>query len=140
MTIQVRLVQDGGTIDIGFLGANPDPVVIGSGDLPGVSHYYLGNDPTAWIENVPHYAEVTYADITGANNTVLNTDGSLSLEAANSEPRAHLLDLRRRRRRVPPAGGRVTGPRRRRDRRLPMHDLELGLPAWLRCAPHTASP
>lgn len=56
-------VAEGGTIDIRFLGSSPDPVVTGAADLPGVSHYYLGSDPANWIENVRHFAEVSYEGV-----------------------------------------------------------------------------
>jgi uncharacterized repeat protein (TIGR01451 family) len=44
-------------------GANPAPQLAGEGALPGVSHYYLGGDPSRWRTNVPAFAAVRYAEV-----------------------------------------------------------------------------
>ena len=36
------------------------PVVTGGGLLPGKTSYFLGNDPDAWVTNVPMYSTVRY--------------------------------------------------------------------------------
>lgn len=46
-----------------FLGANPEPRIIGLEELPGKSNYFIGNDPKNWRANVPHYAKVKYQAI-----------------------------------------------------------------------------
>jgi len=46
-----------------LLGANPASVVEGREELPGKSHYYLGNDPKRWRRNVPQYARVEYRGV-----------------------------------------------------------------------------
>jgi hypothetical protein len=46
-----------------LVGANPNAVVVGQQELPGKSNYFLGNDPSRWVTNVPHYGRVTYQDI-----------------------------------------------------------------------------
>jgi hypothetical protein len=43
-----------------LVGANPAPRVVGREELPGKSNYFIGNDPTKWRANVPHYANVKY--------------------------------------------------------------------------------
>jgi hypothetical protein len=43
-----------------LVGANPAPQVTGLDELPGKSHYFIGNDPTRWRTNIPHYAKVRY--------------------------------------------------------------------------------
>ena len=43
-----------------FVGANPAPTISGNERLPGVVHYYGGNDPTQWQTDVPTYAGVVY--------------------------------------------------------------------------------
>ena len=46
-----------------LVGANPTPQVEGLEELPGKSNYFLGNDPSQWRTNVPHYAKVQYKDV-----------------------------------------------------------------------------
>src|SRR5262249_47702257 len=44
-------------------GANPNPKVTGLDELPGKSHYFMGNDPTKWRTNIAAYAKVKYENI-----------------------------------------------------------------------------
>lgn len=44
-------------------GANAASRVTGLEELPGKSHYFLGNNPQNWKINVPHYAKVKYEEI-----------------------------------------------------------------------------
>ena len=46
-----------------LVGANPSPRVSGLEELPGKSNYFIGNDPSQWRTNVPHYAKVQYNDV-----------------------------------------------------------------------------
>jgi hypothetical protein len=46
-----------------FLGANADPVIEGANRVPGLSNYFLGNDPARWRTGVPHYATAIYRDL-----------------------------------------------------------------------------
>jgi hypothetical protein len=46
-----------------FIGANPHPKISGEKLLPGKSNYFIGNDPTKWKRNVPHYGVVRYSDL-----------------------------------------------------------------------------
>ena len=41
-------------------GGNSLAKVSASGQLPGKSNYFLGNDPSKWRADVPHYARVSY--------------------------------------------------------------------------------
>ena len=43
-----------------LVGANPNPQVVGLDELPGKSNYFLGNDPSKWQTNIPHYARIKY--------------------------------------------------------------------------------
>jgi len=43
-----------------LLGSNPAAAISPSDPLPGVSNYLLGNNPSQWHTNVPHYARVHY--------------------------------------------------------------------------------
>ncbi len=42
---------------------NPTPQPEGVDKQPGISNYFLGNDPAKWRTNVPHYARVRYSDV-----------------------------------------------------------------------------
>jgi hypothetical protein len=46
-----------------LVGANAAPRIEGQGRLPGVSNYFLGNDPSQWRTQVPTYARVVYQDV-----------------------------------------------------------------------------
>ena len=42
---------------------NPAPQPEGLEKLPGISNYFLGNDPTKWRTHVPHYQRVRYPNV-----------------------------------------------------------------------------
>ena len=44
-------------------GGNSLAKVSASNPLPGKSNYFLGNDPSKWHSDVPHYARVSYQDV-----------------------------------------------------------------------------
>jgi hypothetical protein len=44
-------------------GGNALAKVSASGQLPGKSNYFIGNDPSKWQEDVAHYARVSYQDV-----------------------------------------------------------------------------
>jgi Beta-propeller repeat len=46
-----------------LVGANSPAQVSASGQLPGKSNYFLGNDPSKWRRDVAHYARVNYQDV-----------------------------------------------------------------------------
>jgi Beta-propeller repeat len=46
-----------------LVGANPNPNIVGTDELPGKSSYFIGNDPKKWRTNVPNYAKVKYASV-----------------------------------------------------------------------------
>ena len=46
-----------------FLGANLSPRVRVEDQLPGKSNYLIGNDPSRWHTDIPHYAKVKYEGI-----------------------------------------------------------------------------
>ena len=50
-------------LTLSFAGADPAPQVYATGQLPGVSKYFAGNDPSQWIADVPNYAGVVYHDV-----------------------------------------------------------------------------
>lgn len=44
-------------------GAAPAPQISGEGELPGKSHYLMGNDPAKWRRSIPSYQKVQYKEI-----------------------------------------------------------------------------
>lgn len=55
----------GGVSRVGLrlVAANGNAAGFGAAPLRGRSHYYLGSDPAAWREGVPHYARVEYPEV-----------------------------------------------------------------------------
>jgi len=43
--------------------SNPQPQLVGIDKLPGVSNYFVGNDPKKWRTNVESYAKVKYENL-----------------------------------------------------------------------------
>jgi hypothetical protein len=46
-----------------LVGAKPSAKMTGQEELPGKVNYFLGNDPTKWLTNVPTYAKIKYEDV-----------------------------------------------------------------------------
>jgi hypothetical protein len=46
-----------------LVGANRDARVLGGGELPGKSNYFIGNDPRQWRIDVPNYSRVKYESV-----------------------------------------------------------------------------
>ncbi len=46
-----------------FVGANADPVVVGTDKMASYSNYYLGSSPDHWRTNIPNYRAIIYQDI-----------------------------------------------------------------------------
>jgi hypothetical protein len=46
-----------------FLGGNAAAQIEGLDEQPGVSNYYIGNDPAKWRTNVPHFSRVRYKNL-----------------------------------------------------------------------------
>jgi hypothetical protein len=46
-----------------LVGANREPRVEGTEELPGKANYFIGKDPTKWRTNVPAYKKVQYHNI-----------------------------------------------------------------------------
>jgi hypothetical protein len=45
-----------------LVGANKDAPVSATDRLPGISNYYIGNDPAKWRAGIPNYGSVSYRD------------------------------------------------------------------------------
>ncbi len=55
---------DGSTsVNLDLIGANPEPIIRGSEPLPGNVNYFIGDDPSQWLTNIPTYAGVTYESV-----------------------------------------------------------------------------
>jgi Beta-propeller repeat/Abnormal spindle-like microcephaly-assoc'd, ASPM-SPD-2-Hydin/Cep192 domain 4 len=46
-----------------LLGANLNPQVVGVGELPSKSNYFIGNDKNKWQRNEPNYARIKYKEV-----------------------------------------------------------------------------
>ena len=46
-----------------LVGANLGATIEGLDRLPGISNYFIGNDPKKWRTNIPHYAKVRYREV-----------------------------------------------------------------------------
>ena len=51
------------TVRLSLTGANPHAPVEGNDLQPGRSNYLIGNDPSRWQRNVPHFARVKYRGV-----------------------------------------------------------------------------
>lgn len=46
-----------------FEGANPEPQIVGTGEMPGKVNYFIGNDPEKWHTGVPTFMRVNYTGV-----------------------------------------------------------------------------
>jgi hypothetical protein len=80
-----------------LLGANPDVRVVGLDEQPGISNYFLGNDPTKWHTNVPTFAKVKYQDVyRGVDLVYYGNQQELEYDfvlAAGSDPGVIVLQI-----------------------------------------------
>jgi len=74
------------------LGASSAPRVFGSDLTPTKSHYFLGNDPSGWRTNVPHYRKVRYEGVyPGVDLVYYGNEGQLEYDyvlAPGADPSA----------------------------------------------------
>jgi uncharacterized repeat protein (TIGR01451 family) len=64
--VQLALVERGAApreVGVRFLGSLAARSMSGAESLPGLTHYYRGNDPRAWTANVPTFGRVRAAGI-----------------------------------------------------------------------------
>ena len=47
-------------LEFDLAGANEQAQISGADRLPGISNYYIGNDPTKWRTGIPNYGKVIY--------------------------------------------------------------------------------
>jgi hypothetical protein len=81
------------TVVMSLAGANHNARMEALDQLPGVSNWFLGNDPTKWRSGVRHYARVLYRDVYPGIDQVFyyNAAGQLEFDfivAPDADPRA----------------------------------------------------
>jgi hypothetical protein len=59
-----------------FVGANPNPEVIGQGQLDYKCNYFLGNDPSKWHTDVPNYETIVLKGIYPGIDLKYSGDGN----------------------------------------------------------------
>jgi len=55
--------QRGRAVQMNLVHADRSAAVAPESPLPGISNYLIGNDPSRWRRNVPHYARVRYGSV-----------------------------------------------------------------------------
>jgi Bacterial Ig-like domain (group 3)/Beta-propeller repeat len=72
--ISIAQPQNTGTtgvaLALNLVGANPNASVFGLDKLPGISNYFIGNDPSQWHTNIPNYSKVEYQNVYPGINLV----------------------------------------------------------------------
>ena len=68
-------------LELRLLDSNTQAKVSGVDQLPGISNYFIGNDPAQWHTNIPNYGRVVYRDIYPGVDVSLTT-----ATKANSNP------------------------------------------------------
>ncbi|HUA14680.1 MAG TPA: SBBP repeat-containing protein [Verrucomicrobiae bacterium] len=69
------------TLQMKLVGANSGTVLSGDDRLPGVTNYFLGNDPQRWRQAVPNFARVRYQDVyPGINLVFYGNQGHLEYD------------------------------------------------------------
>jgi len=63
-----------------LVGSNPAAQPVGLNQLPGVSNYYVGHDPSQWHTNIPSYAKVEYQNVYPGVNMVYYGNNQQHLE------------------------------------------------------------
>jgi methyl coenzyme M reductase beta subunit len=62
-------------LKLSFVGAAPDCVVEGTGELPGKVNYLLGNDRAKWHADIPTFKGVIYKDVWAGVDVAYHGDG-----------------------------------------------------------------
>jgi hypothetical protein len=84
-------------VEMKFAGANADAQIAGSDRLPGHSNYFIGNDSSRWLHNVPQFGRVVYRQVyPGIDLAFYGKQGSLEYDfdvAPGADPDRIQLDL-----------------------------------------------
>ncbi len=80
-----------------LVGANPSAAISGLEELPGKSHYFLGNNPAQWRANVANYSKVKYESVyPGVDLIYYGNQRQLEYDfvvAPGADPRVIALDI-----------------------------------------------
>ena len=120
--VQLALVERGAApreVGVRFLGSRAARTMSGGEALPGLTHYYRGNDPKTWTANVPTFGRVRATGIYPG----------IDVEYLRTRPAARIRLPRRPRRRPQPDRPDVR-------RRRPDHGRQHGRPAPAGRRPH----
>jgi hypothetical protein len=75
-----------------LVGADPASPIVGVDELPGQSHYFIGNDPQHWRTHIDHYRRVRYEGIyPGVDLVYYGNQGQLEYDfvvGRGADPRA----------------------------------------------------
>lgn len=63
LSLRAPGAHTGTIVRMEIAGANGHASVSGDEQLPGVSHYYVGQDPAHWHTQIPNYAKVRYSSV-----------------------------------------------------------------------------
>ena len=84
-------------VSLGLVGADPTASVSGLNKLSGVSNYFIGNDPSKWLSDVPNYGAVEYQNVyPGINLVYYGNQGQLEYDfvlAPGADPNAIRLSV-----------------------------------------------
>lgn len=85
-------------VQVRIVGANPNALVSGEGELPGKANYFIGNDPKRWRTNVPTCERVKYQSVyPGVDLIYYGTqDGQLEFDflvTPGGDPRVITLEV-----------------------------------------------
>ncbi|MEZ5351929.1 MAG: hypothetical protein R2762_04780 [Bryobacteraceae bacterium] len=96
MTMQITgagsvISLGGSAVRMTLVGAQPPKDTQGFDRLPGVSHYYLGADPSRWRTNVPHFGQVALNGVYPGVDMLYHGGNDLEYDfliAPGADPRA----------------------------------------------------
>lgn len=60
---EVHLPDKTASVHMKLVGANSHPAIVAGNEVPGRINYYIGNDPSKWVEGAKQYADVTYREM-----------------------------------------------------------------------------
>src|SRR5436190_49923 len=79
------------TVRLRLTGTTAMPTLTAQDELPGKAHYVTGNDPTAWLRDLPTYRRVVYRGVYPGTDLVFHgTHGAAEFDfvvAAGADPR-----------------------------------------------------
>lgn len=76
-SVEFILPLDDKSLKVGMelIGADAGNNLEGHDLLPSTSHYFIGNEPSAWRQNVPHFQKVIHRDVYANVDIVYLSDG-----------------------------------------------------------------